>query len=149
MFNRRDFNIINSLVDFPFFNRSFKIWVFPKFNFSIFSSSNNILSIFVNIKSIYRAIMSSDWSLTLTKNWPNFKESIPTNSGKVIVLRILRNSKFRNSISMSWFRWLSLELSKSIPNSSFIIKSSWINNFRINWNTTRINLFGSTKESLF
>jgi hypothetical protein len=49
MLNRGDLKIVNGLIDFPFLNWSFKIRVFPEFDFSVFSSSNKVLTILVNI----------------------------------------------------------------------------------------------------
>jgi hypothetical protein len=49
MFNRGDFNIIDGLVDFPFLNRSLEVRVFPKFNFTVLSTSDKVLSVLVNI----------------------------------------------------------------------------------------------------
>jgi hypothetical protein len=64
----------------------------------------------------------------------------------IVILRIRRDSKFAHCISMSWVLGLSLDLSKSIPDGSFAIKSSRIYHFRINRDGTGIDVFLSSEE---
>ena len=148
MINRGDLDIVNDLVDVPFFNRSLKVRVFPEFDFSVFSSSDKVLSVLVDIQGIDRSVMSSDRGLALAKDRPGLNKPVPSNSNKVIALRVLRNSQFGNSISMSWVSGLSLELSKSVPYGGLVIESSRIDDFRINRDSARIDLFLRSEESL-
>lgn len=93
--------------------------------------------------------MSSDGSNTLSKNRPDFNKSIPRNSNIIVVLWVLTSSEFADSISMSWIRRLSLDLTLIVPNGTLEIKSSRVNNFGINRNATGIDILLSTKEGLF
>lgn len=60
MLNWRDLNVIDDLVDLPLLNWSLKVGVFPEFDLTVFSSSDEVLTVLVDVKSIDWSVVSSD-----------------------------------------------------------------------------------------
>jgi hypothetical protein len=58
LFLSREFDLVDFFVELIDLDWVLKVRVFPDLNFSVFSSSNKILSIFVNVKSINWTLVS-------------------------------------------------------------------------------------------
>lgn len=101
MLDWRYLQIVDWLVDIPLLYRGLQVGVFPEFDFSVLSTSNKILTIFIDIQGIYGGVMGSDGGLASAKVAPYLNESIPANSNEVVVLWIGGDSKLGNSICMS------------------------------------------------
>ena len=49
---------------------------------------------------------------------------------------------------MGWVGGLGLELSKSVPDCGLVVEAGWIDDFRVDWDATGVDLLGGSEESL-
>lgn len=116
-------NVIDFFVEFPNSDRIFKIRMFPELDLSVFSSSDKILSIFVDIQSIDRAVVGLKACLADTELVPDLGISIPRDSHIVGLVRNLGNLHFADDISVLVLSGGGLDLALGVPNSGQLIKS--------------------------
>ncbi len=60
MIDRRDLYVIDDLVDLPLLDWGLEVGVLPELDLTVFTSGDEVLSVLVDVKSIYWSVVSSD-----------------------------------------------------------------------------------------
>lgn len=143
-----DFKVVDFLIKFPNSDWVFQVGVFPEFDFSVFSSSNKILSIFVNIQGVDWSFVGLEAGLANTEFVPNFNASVPRDSDVVGLVRYLSDSHFADDVSVLVLLSETLDLTLGVPNGGLIIKSRRINNSVVKRDSARGDLLLGSEEGL-